>query len=179
MSEKRARLIAALDESIENLRAAALTQGEDVIWRRTLEVLGWLYRWEEFVRKSTPNYYHRRDASDIGRTLGALIWARGIADHNAAAVRELVMTSGLLIRKYGRWVDTETLVRVDGAWQPVTHSIEVGLWPPADALASQTDKPARGRAVSYANHVQGQTLLPPILAARAYVASVENDAPSP
>ncbi len=162
----RARLINALDASMDALESADDRGDEDAAWAGIRRVLTCLYRFEEQEKQADDlAYYRHRGNSTAGQIVGGLIWLRGLILLHDAEVR---------VRLFKPFA----IAGDDSAPQPLmVRSVADGhlvlvdevLWPKRQHL------PAPGRRYKphqrdeyYERLVAGTPLMEPLRAAQSY-----------
>jgi hypothetical protein len=126
------------------------------------EVLAWCYSLEEYHKNRVPNYYATRDNSTDGRTLGALVYARGLFAHSLIATAELVLppsyTRRILPGDRGGSVTYADPIVSSDVWKPL---------PPAPPHVNPY-----GRDGFYRLHVEGKPILDPLNTARRFLTAL-------
>ncbi len=160
--------LGALDQALSELEEAIREWDEAEVWRRTRDVLEWLYRCEEREKTADPDYYTKRDRTAPGQTLAGLIWVRGLVDHHDADVRKIVQ------QRLSFWMNvngkpTRLVARIGD--QVMQARIGEPQWPlRAELPQGQPEK--RRRDFFYDLHVAGRAIVPPLGIARNYLASL-------
>ena len=135
------------------------------------EVLGWMYSLEEFHRGRLGDhryYLVERATTADGQTLAALVWARGAFAHKLISPADLVMSLPPVVRT----------TRVGGGRRGGSVTMTTpGLWEYKWVPRSTIPPPqgaSHGRDVYYDQHVDGQPFVPPLQAARRFLADIRN-----
>ena len=167
----RVEYIAALDAALLALRGAQFSRSSVDAWSKTLDVLAWLYRLEEMERRSDKGYFAHRGASAKGRTLGGVIWARGLVDHHQAQVHN----AGLMKMSVFIVTDADELqpmdvfvVDRDRELQRAQVHTSTMTWAPRCDLPPGRDE-KHGRDAYYDEHVAGRPVLGPLVDSREYL----------
>jgi hypothetical protein len=122
------------------------------------DALSALYQMEEyFAGTLAPTYYTTRDSSWDGRTLGGLMYARGLVTHDQAETAHLV-TRAIV----------HQALRRSRLYPPVAQY----QWKQLAELPPPDWPEKHGRDAYYEQQVQGRELLPPIEASLAFLATL-------
>lgn len=151
----------ALDTELSSLGQAVQQDAESEIWRLGWHALYWLYSFEEWSNGQDPGYYDHRNASDAGRCAAALVWARGLLQHNGLELGSL------------QWRPAPTLVLTEDGWKPSTWMptlVASRSWPAREGLPRPT-RHAHGRDAWYDTYVAHKPFLEPLQAARRFFAN--------
>lgn len=149
----------ALEQSLARVEAAADADAVDHL-AAAAECLWWLTALDEWHRRRVGDelYWPAREASEAGRTVAGLIYARNLVGHQLARVLGLVWKdSEVHVKHGGEWRRAQTMVKVDGEWQPARPKVAAVRWQPLADLPAPDQPERHGRDEMYRQHVEGHS----------------------
>lgn len=150
---------------------------EYTVWSRTMHVLNLMHSLDDQAHKRVGKDYRdvTRRGSEDGRTQAALTLVRGIAHHHGSEVQALVWYRlATFTARGGEFVQATGQIAREGEYVPIDVSIASGTWRPLAELPSTTEK-TYDRDTYYAQHVEGRTLMEPLVAAQRFLAGLQQE----
>lgn len=142
----------------------------DEKWRAIRSLLGVLYQCEEAERAHDLGYYAHRDASPEGRTMGGLMYGRGLVVHKQAEVKQAMLVSAeAFIVVEGELRPAEMFISVSGELKPAKAMMSVTAWPKLAVLPAPGRPERNGRDVMYDDHVAEKPIVRPFREAIDYL----------
>lgn len=172
----RMRLAHSLDAAMGALQSADDRGDEDATWTAIRKVLTCLHQLEEQEKQTDhTGYYRDRGSSTAGRTVGGLIWLRGLIRLHDAEVRTHLFRPSAIA---GNDHSPQPL-RVRSAPGGELVFTDDVVWPDRRQLPAPGRRyKAHQRDGYYDQHVAGKPLMGPFRAAQSYFVGERADSPT-